>query len=268
MVGEAFNVITPLATLGGEPIKIFILKKISKITYKEGVSALILTKTIIMIALIIFLSTGLIIILETNLLPDRYNTYVTLGLLIFITLIALFYLTQRLKLFSLLGKNLRKVTIKKSIERALHYIEAVEGRLTTFYSEKKGRFLGAISLALGNWSLGVLELYLIMLFLGHPITFAEAWMIESFVQLIRTATFFIPANLGALEGAFMFIIGVITGNNILGLSAALIRRFREIIWITWGVAIGHEFSISVSNVKDRIKAVSYTHLTLPTILLV
>ena len=27
MVGEAFNVVTPLATLGGEPIKIFILKK-------------------------------------------------------------------------------------------------------------------------------------------------------------------------------------------------------------------------------------------------
>ena len=54
MVGEAFNIVTPLATLGGEPIKIFILKKISKIPYKEGVSAFILTKTIVMISLILF----------------------------------------------------------------------------------------------------------------------------------------------------------------------------------------------------------------------
>ena len=66
MVGEAFNVVTPLATLGGEPIKLFILKKNSKIPYKEGVSAFILTKTFVMISLILFLSTGLVIIFKAD----------------------------------------------------------------------------------------------------------------------------------------------------------------------------------------------------------
>ena len=255
MVGEAFNVVTPLATLGGEPIKIFILKKISKIPYKEGGSAFILTKTIVMISLILFLTTGLVIILKADLLPESYNTYITSGLVIFAILIALLYLSQRFKLFSLLGKNLKKITIKKRINRFLRYIEDVEERLTTFYSEKESRFLTAVILGLSNWAIGVVELYFIMFFLGHPITIAEAWMIESFVQIVKAATFFIPGSLGALEGAFMFIIGLITGNNILGLSAALVRRFREIVWIAWGMMIGNQFSITLSNMKQRIKGV-------------
>ena len=80
-------------------------------------------------------------------------------------------------------------------------------------------------------------------------------MIESFVQIVKAATFFIPVSLGALVGAFMFIIGLITGNNTLGLSAALVRRFREIVWIAWGMMIGNQFSITLSNMKQRIKDV-------------
>ena len=67
---------------------------------------------------------------------------------------------------------------------------------------------------------------------------ADAWILESLVQLVRAGTFFIPANIGAQEGVYVFVVGALTGNASAGLAAALIRRCRELVWIAAGLAIG------------------------------
>ena len=46
LVGEAFNNLTPLAGMGGEPLKAILLKKFYGVSYQDGIASLILTKTI------------------------------------------------------------------------------------------------------------------------------------------------------------------------------------------------------------------------------
>jgi hypothetical protein len=79
---------------------------------------------------------------------------------------------------------------------------------------------------------------------AYPAQFlmAEAWSIEAVVELVRVCAFFIPAGIGAQEGALVLIISPITGQPPLGLTVALVRRFREILWIAWGGVIGWRFS--------------------------
>jgi uncharacterized membrane protein YbhN (UPF0104 family) len=98
-----------------------------------------------------------------------------------------------------------------------------------------------------SWLLGVAEIYLIFQLIGHPISWGDAWIIESMVQLVRTATFFIPAGLGSQEGALMLGCGALTGLPGLGMSVALVRRSRELVWIAVSLALASMYSVSAAT---------------------
>ena len=52
MVGETFNIATPLGTMGGEPVKAALLKNVLGVAYDQGIASLVLAKTINLIALV------------------------------------------------------------------------------------------------------------------------------------------------------------------------------------------------------------------------
>ena len=103
----------------------------------------------------------------------------------------------------------------------LHHLHAVEDRLVHFYTARRGRLIGALASSMLNWFLGVVEVYVVMQLLGHPVSFADACIIEAVTQLVRAATFVIPASIGAQEGAFLVIGTAITGQPSLALAMAL-----------------------------------------------
>ena len=107
----------------------------------------------------------------------------------------------------------------------------------TFYKDHCQRTGYAFILAFSNWVLGAAEIFITMHFLGYPVSLVHAWIIESIAQLVRTATFFIPASIGAQEGAFLIIGTAVTGSPTVGFTMAIVRRAREIIWVTWGLLV-------------------------------
>lgn len=244
MVGEAVNHATPLATMGGEPVKAVLLKRRFGIGYREGTASLIIAKTTNLLALIVFLAAGFCLMLATEALPASYNIVAGAGLFAFTAVIILFFLVQRYKISSLAGTWMARMRLGRFLEGLLHHIHDMEDRLIHFYTRHRRRFIFACFLAMANWMVGALELYVTLFFLGHPVTFSEAWIIEAIAQLVRSGTFFIPASLGFQEGAFLIVIGAMTGQGVLGLAVAMIRRFREIVWIMWGMLLGGFSSFS------------------------
>ncbi len=244
MVGEAVNNTTPLATMGGEPVKAVLLKKHFSMGYREGTASLIIAKTTNLLALVVFLVAGFGLMLATDVLPSSYNLIAGAGLIAFTAGILLFFLVQRYKISSLAGTWIARTRLGRFLEDLLHHVHDMEDRLIHFYIRHRRRFLLALALALANWVIGALELYVTLWFLGHPVTFSEAWIIEAIAQLVRSGAFFIPGALGVQEGAFMIVIEAMTGRGVLGLAVAMIRRFREIIWIGWGVLLGGFSSFS------------------------
>jgi len=73
------------------------------------------------------------------------------------------------------------------------------------------------------------------------------FIIESLVQLVRTITFFIPAGLGTQEGTFFIVVGALTGVSSAGLAVALIRRFRELIWLAVSFLLAIFYSVRPST---------------------
>lgn len=244
MVGEAFNAITPLGGLGGEPVKAVLLKKHYALSYRPTAASLVLAKTINLLALILFLGVGFVLLLDDGRFMTTYKIIAGTGLSAFALAIGGFYLVQRLKILSRTG---RAVTRRRgALERLRRHLQEFDDRLVRYYTGCGGRFLAAFVLSLLNWLAGVMGSYVTLYFLGYPVSFAEAWMIEAFAQLVRAGTFFIPASIGAQEGALVLVCSVVTGSGSSGLAAAVVRRFRELLWVGSGLGIGYAFSYRAS----------------------
>ena len=122
--------------------------------------------------------------------------------------------------------------------------EDIDRQFAAFYSGHRARLLWSFAFAMTNWVLGALEVYLIMGFVGFPLSFAEVWMIECMVQLVRTIAFFIPAGLGAQEGAFLVAVGALTGVPSAGVATALVRRFRDVLWIGLSLVVAGAYAVT------------------------
>ena len=235
--GEAFNNMLPAASIGGEPIKAILLKNLYGFNYREAIASLILARTINTVSLIIFLIIGFSLMLSSNILEGEYNLISSVGLAILSVCILLIFLIQRFKITSHISRLLTTNKLFHWLNNAIDHIKEVEDRLITFYKNHYQRTGYAFILAFSNWVLGAAEIFITMHFLGYPVSLVNAWIIESIAQLVRTATFFIPASIGAQEGAFLIIGSAVTGSPTIGFTMAIVRRAREIIWITWGLIV-------------------------------
>ncbi len=178
MVGEAFNRVLPMASLGGEPVKAVLMKRHYRIAYREATASLVLSHTVFNIALVGFLLCGVLLMSVTEALPQSYRWTAGVSLALFALGILGFFLVQRYKVFSRVGRWVNRGSFGERVHRALDLIHDIEDRLIVFYTQHRGRLLLTLALAFAVSLFGVVEVYLALLFLGHPIGFAEAWVIE------------------------------------------------------------------------------------------
>jgi len=80
-----------------------------------------------------------------------------------------------------------------------------------------------------SWLIGSCEIWLALHLLGHPGGFAEALILESLVQAVRSAAFIVPGALGVQESGYIVLGGLIGLGPELGLSLALVKRVRELL---------------------------------------
>ncbi|NQV55094.1 MAG: flippase-like domain-containing protein [Rhodospirillales bacterium] len=240
LVGEAFNSVLPAGSVGGEPVKAVLLKRCYGIDYREGITSLVLSKTLIVVSLVIFLAAGFALMTWSEKL-ESYSNAALIGLAVFSTGVLAFFVIQRFKLMSLFVSILSQRQSFRRLSKYLSHLEDVDGRLVHFYTKQRNRYFGALALTFANWLLGVGEIYVTLYFIGHPVSFWDAWIIEAVAQMVRSAVFFIPAAIGAQEGAIVLIGAALTGSPSAGLATALIRRIREIIWIGWGLIVFYIF---------------------------
>jgi putative membrane protein len=108
------------------------------------------------------------------------------------------------------------------------FIDDLQGALRKLHADRRSLVL-ATALHFGAWMMGAVELMLIFGLLGHPIGFAEAIIIESLAQILRNAGFLLPGALGVQEGAIIAAAAIFGLPAATALTAALVRRTREVL---------------------------------------
>ena len=237
-IGEAYNIITPLGTLGGEPLKAQLLKDYHGLSLKQGLSSLVIAKTTFLAGLILFFIPGIAMILMSPKVSDEFKVISLVGMGIFSTSIFLFFVFQITGTLGEICVWFGEKTNNSKLLSFLKKLEHIDGLFSGFYKRYPARVIKAVLLALLGWMLGLVELYVILYFLGFPVSFYELWIIEALGQLVKVGSFLIPLRLGAQEGGLILIFAALGYPANLGLAVSLIARIKELAWVGLGLALG------------------------------
>jgi hypothetical protein len=221
--------------MGGEPVKALILNRRHALPYAQSVASLVLAKTANVIALLVFLAVGFVLMLGDARIDTQPRVLAGAGFAALALGVAGFFLVQRLGISSRVAARLG--TTRPRLAQVLVGMQEFDRLLLDFYTSAPLRLALVLALAILNWLLGAAAVWATLRFMGRPASFADAWVIEAMAQLVRAGTFFIPASLGAQDGAIMLVMRVMTGDALAGLALALLRRARELIWVLAGLLV-------------------------------
>lgn len=106
--------------------------------------------------------------------------------------------------------------------------DAVDSAIRELYRDRK-KVAASFLLNLVGWIVGTGEVWLILYFLGHPVNWHEALLLESVGQAIRGAAFAIPGSLGAQEGGYLLLAPLVGLPPDAALALSLAKRVRELV---------------------------------------
>jgi hypothetical protein len=231
MAGEAVNVVTALGSVGGEAVKVWLLRP--AVPYEASVPSVVIAKTTITIAQALFLALGLVLAATTVTFEGPVVAAMQGLLVVEILAVGGFFAAQASGLVGRAGRLLAWVGLIAQTS----YAERLDASLRRFYRHEWRRFLASVAAHLAGWLLGVLETLVIMWVLELPVTLATATVIEALGSAVRFATFLVPGSLGTLEGANAAAFAALGLGAGAGLTFSLVRRGRQIVWIGVGLLV-------------------------------
>ena len=104
-----------------------------------------------------------------------------------------------------------------------------------FYTHNRPAFFQSTGTFFLGWLTEALEVYAILFFLGAPIDIPTALAIDALATVIKGGTSFIPGSVGAQEGGNILLLVTFGFSVLTGILFALVRRFRELVWIGIGL---------------------------------
>lgn len=120
------------------------------------------------------------------------------------------------------------------------WIRELQGAVLRLHTDR--RALAASFLWHGAaWAIGAVEIMAVLDLLGHPVSLAEALVIESLAQALRNAGFMLPGALAVQEGAIIGAAALVGVPPSAALAAALVRRAREVCFALPGLLAWHRF---------------------------
>jgi glycosyltransferase 2 family protein len=239
IIGEALNAIIPFsASLGGEPVKAELLRRRHDVALSDGLASILIVHTTFWVSLNMFVIGGILVTVKTlPLTPVLWNSVLAFLLVLGSVAIALI-VGLHLGIF----KRVHAIGEKwnwwgpLSLDKSRKFLE-LDKQIKSFYTENPTRFLLSVFYKFLGWFTGAFEVWYMGKILGMPIGFAEAWLLEALIQVLRIVTFFIPSSIGAQEGGIVLIFSQFGYATPLALTFAVIRRLREIVFIGVGLLL-------------------------------
>ena len=237
LAGGAINIVTPTATLGGELVRGGLL---------PGVPGALAAATVTVDRLAYALADtslgllGLLVLLRAPSLGALTHIAIAAAAALFLTGVGIFWALQRN------GRLLSRIVNHSIVQRICGPTLAeglstgsasVDLRIATFHAERTSALLAAIALHVAGSLMGAVQLALFFFFVSAH---ATPWITLQ-VFLVGIAldlfSFFVPARLGAQEGARMLAVSLVGLEPALGLLFSLVLRVEQVAWAGIGLCL-------------------------------
>jgi putative membrane protein len=240
--GESINTVLPSAYIGGEAIKVQLLHK-RGVPRMHSASSVVAGKTAQVVAQVVFIAAGAVagaVILPRE-SPARAGMLTITALAT--AIVALLIWLQQRGMFSTLAALLPV----RALTRRAENLRQLDNRLFEFYRKDRRHFMLSTAAYFGGWMADTLEILLVSHLLGMPIDFSQALAIEAFISVAKALGIFVPGALGVQESGIVFLCYLFGLPPALGVSYAIIRRGREVVYAAIGGMFLYAEGISFCN---------------------
>jgi len=231
LAGEAFNMATPTAAVGGEAVKAWLLRGHAPLD--ATLASVIVAKTTITLGQGLYFILGVVVAWRTGLTGSALLHGMLWLLGIEAVALGLFVLVQTRGMLGWTLRLLERLGVRPPRGQAT--LGRVDDALGQFYRTAPERLGLSIGFHFIAWALGSVETWLILKFLGSEVSLATATVIEAFGTAVKVATFLVPASLGVLEGGFLATFATLGLSSTTAISFSLVRRLREAVWVAIGL---------------------------------
>lgn len=238
-IGESVNSLLPAGQIGG-PIAMVRQMKQRGMAGREAAAAITVSTTLQAVAQMVFALLGLVVfgISATHTADGGLWLPMLLATGVIAALLYAFYVAQRRGLFGWAFRMLSKMSSKKDWSALLERADAIDEIVHKMYSERR-QVIASFLYSLVGWIVGTLEVWLILKFIGHPVGWVDALLLESLGQAIRGAAFFVPGSLGVQEGGYLLLGPLVGLSADAALALSLAKRTRELLLGIPGIVYLH-----------------------------
>ncbi|HWM23205.1 MAG TPA: lysylphosphatidylglycerol synthase domain-containing protein [Chthoniobacterales bacterium] len=227
--GESINTVLPSAYIGGEAVKVQLLHK-RGLPRVHSASSAVAGKTAQVVAQVMFIAAGAVA--GVAILPPESPAragMLTITALAAVIVALLIWLQQR-GMFRTLTALLPVPALKKRADS----LRRLDERIFEFYRKDRLHFLLSTGAYFAGWIADTLEILLVSHLLGMPIDFSQALAVEAFISVAKALGIFVPGALGVQESGIVFLCYLFGLPPALGVSYAIIRRGREVVYVAIG----------------------------------
>lgn len=233
LAGDAINNLTPTATVGGEVIRVRMVER--RVGATNAWASVAISRISHSTAQILFIVAGLAIVLGETPLPDGVRKGLYVFLVLLTSGVGLAVVLQRRGMFVTLASVARRIGLRLP-SRFMASLAKLDTEVVRFYQQPTA-FLKSTCFFFLGWLMGVVEVRLILHFLGVEGGWHAAIMIEVLAQALDAALFFVPARAGTQEGGIVLIFTLLGLPPAKGLAMAIIRRLRQLSWALAGLIV-------------------------------
>lgn len=229
-VGESANSLMPAGQLGGPVLMARHLAHLG-MRMDDAAAAITISTTMQTFAQIMFALVGVFLLTmhAGHVSQDALRTSALLASGFLAVQVGGFFWLQRRGMFGRLIQWVMRLSKKRDWSGLLHQAQAIDAAVQSTYNQRAMPVVACLFLNLVGWFVGVGEVYLITLFLGVPVSWADALLLESLGQAIRGAGFAIPGALGVQEGGYLLLAPLAGLPPDAGVALSLAKRARELL---------------------------------------
>jgi putative membrane protein len=228
-IGESANSLMPAGQLGGP---VFMARYLAQrgMPMPQAAAVITVSTTLQTFAQILFALLG-VLLLGARAGGASEHTLRSMALIAsgFLALqIVGFYYLQRRGFFSKLLRLVTRLAGSQKWSGLISQAQAIDAAVQEAYSDS-GPVAGSFLASLLGWLVGAGEVYLILLYMGHPVSWVTALLLESLGQAVRGAAFAVPGALGVQETGYVLLAPLAGLTTEVGLALSLAKRVRELL---------------------------------------
>jgi len=226
LAGYAVSFVTPSSRIGGEPLRIYMLKKESNVDYKTGTASIILDKYMEYLGSLTFGLVGVVLLIFIPGMPGIIRL-ILFGLIIF-SMLVLTYVYYRLSRKKGLFHNLFSIFLsKKRLEKMGKSLKDIDSRLSHFMIHQKKAFFASYSFYILSAVIAIIEYKFLLLSFGVSTNVLELIIVIMIVGI--TTLIPLPMALGSMEFGQSGFFALLKNEAGAGLLFSLIYRVRGLI---------------------------------------